>query len=888
MSVITLQIYSGSGRFESHQATPGPPVYLGSHESNRIRLLGPDIAPRHLELIYNQGEGQWYLKALSPLGRPTLNGYFLPPDDRRPLGRASLVRVGDHELRFFQPPTTRPEPSAVVSTVPAAGPPAPAVPIRSPSITPLPAQWVAAAVTRSPQDDIVPGERTTFELTLTNNGPQLAEFEIEIVNRELQYKLKTPAEIRVNAGEIRPVSLTFIPERSPGTRAGDYDLTFRVTESKHYSGHCDCTVLITILPFYEFEIDQPPFPLSKKVGWHVDEVSFNFDLKNLGNAPAKFRLAGQDLAQECTFGFVKKSSGEYLPNGAITMLEAGGPVEFQARIKPESYPIFLRKKTYPFTLSVTAQEGRQETKTLSGKIVQRPLIGWLWPVLILLLLLPVCAWLMLWPRIFIFKADGQVSGVSKQENEPLTLEWRAWPPGVDLRLEPGIGPISNEPFGARQVTVVPGQVYGIEAETFTCVLVNGLLGRSCVVTKTLNIPVTPIAPQVEPLRVSSDHVIQGEAEEVAVRVDIRDAQVAGLWVNQTPYPLATDEYRSEKTFKIAQDTSIIAVAQRHSFTVTQEIFIPAVTPTPSPTPVPELGKLNFSDTQVTAGEPLTIDYAAEGVEEVILLPDGVRYPASGTIPLNPDGSTNYSLVAVDDQGNQTVLASQQVIVESPTGTPTPTATPAAPNIAEFKTLSGRVVTGDDEDDVVTLSWIIEGEVTNVELLNKQGLSLANNLPPTSQYQVLVDEDSNLFVLVAYNGQQSDRRNVSIAVEEAVIIQFFKAEFVNNQNNVIETCYTSPKDHEEGYKQCQVISGTNKIWLKWDVEGTTDIELKQDLKGSDNIYHGVGPEDSYQLPDNNTEANNRGKYTLIAKGKSGELKRRIQFKCDDNVNLDKFC
>jgi FtsP/CotA-like multicopper oxidase with cupredoxin domain len=900
VSSFTLQIFSAGGRFQSYQLTPNKPVDLGRDEHNDIRLPGPDIAPHHLVLSYDQGQNEWYIRALSPLGAPTLDGRFLPPDDRRPIRNNSLVRVGDYELRFFQPPATRPEQRALV----AAGPLATLVAVAPTS--PVSVPRIIATVIRAPQDGVIPGEKTAFDLMLTNNGPRLADFKITIINLGFRYQLKLPAKIPLDAGESGSVSLTLIPERSSGTRAGDYDLSFRVTDPIHYPGlSCDCLTKISILPFSEFEVEQPPFPLSRKVAWYAEKIGFDFHLINRGNARAQFRLAGQDSAEECTFSFTRQPSPNHsgngqknrgeggngvLTNGAMVTVEAGDRVNYRAWVTPQSFPVFLRKKTVPFSLHVSPQKSGQPAAMLTGKIVQRPLIGWPWLVLIGLLLLPICAWLMLWPHIISFKADGQLSGVAKQENETLRIEWWAWPPGVNLRLEPDIAHISNEPVGEIEVTVVPEQTYEIHAKTLLCELTNRYLARLCRVSKKITVNVTPIAPRVEPLRVSPSQVTLGQPEAVTVSVDIRDAQVAALWVNGTPRPLPTEDYRSDQTFELAQDTTIIAVAQRNTFSVTQEIFIPAVTPTPEPTPAPELGKLIFSDTQLTAGEPLTIDYEATGVEEVLLLPDGVRYPASGSISLTPGGSTNYTLVAVDDQGNQTVLASQQVMVESPTSTPTPTPAPVAPTIVKFEPSDSRVALGgNDDDDVVTLSWTVEGEVTNIELLNKQGIPLETNLPATSDFHVQVDEDNNLFILVAYNGQQSVRKSVSIAVEKAVIIYFFRAEFINKDNEVIDTCLTSPKHHEEGYKECRVITGTNKIHLGWKVEGATEVRLEQDLDGSANdSSQRVDLEGSYKLPDGNTSANDRGKYTLKAKGRTGELKRKLKFVCNDDVNLDGFC
>lgn len=916
MAEYTVQIYSASGHFQSRQLPPGGPFSLGRDEQNWLTLHGPDIAPHHLELVYEPAEKKWYARALSPLGVPMLDGFFLPPGDRRELHEHSLLRVGDYELRFFRPPPTLPEQPAPAAALPAGGTPIHPVPVEAVSAASTAAQWFTAKIMRAPEDGVVPGQKAIFDLMLTNNGPRLADFKIKIIGLGFQYQLKLPARIGVNAGESGSVSLVLIPQRSSDTRAGDHRLIFRVEDPDHYPGlWCDCPTMLTILPFQAFEVEKPPFPLNRTVAWYAKKIGFDFHLRNDGNAPARFQLVGQDATEECHLGFTRQSSQNYpsrgegeereLINGATVTVEAGDRVKYRAWVKPQSFPIFLRKKTLPFSLHVSPQAGGQPAPPLTGKIVQRPLIGWPWLALLALLLLPLCAWLMLWPHIIAFKADGQLNGVVKQENETLSLEWSAWPPGVNLRLEPNLGLVGNERVGNLQVTAVPDQTYEIHAETLLCELTNRYLARLCVVNKTITINVTPIAPRVEPLRVSPSQVTLGQPEKVMVSVDIRDAQVATLLVNGSPRPLATEQYRGDQTIEVAQDTTILVVAQRNSFSVTQEIYIPAVTPTPEPTPVPELGKLIFSDTQLSAGEPLTIDYETTGVEEVLLLPDGIRYPASGTISVTPGGSTNYTLVAVDDQGNQTLLASQQVIVESPTSTPTPTAAPVAPRIVEFLASETDILitTGgnDDDDDergVVTLSWNVEGETTNIELLNKTGVVIQNNLPNISRLDVPVSEDDTQFVLVAYNNSQESRKPVLLNIDEVAkpIIYSFSATLSNDYKFTSSGCGTTEKNAE--HRLVCVITPTATtspiiftqpatITFAWQ----TDNADKVFIDDTDKIQGTQKPEGTALVtykPSLTSTLDSRGhKFTLIAQNEAGETKRKIRI-CYWQASLPSEC
>ena len=309
MAEYTVQIYSASGHFQSRQLPPGGPFSLGRDEQNWLTLHGPDIAPHHLELVYEPAEKKWYARALSPLGVPMLDGFFLPPGDRRELHEHSLLRVGDYELRFFRPPHTLPELPTPAAALPAGRTPIHPGPGGAANPAAAPTQWIMARIIRAPEDGVVPGQTATFDLMLTNNGPRLADFKIKIIGLGFQYQLKLPAEIGVNAGESRSASLALIPQRSSDTRAGDHKLIFRVEDRVHYSGlWYDCPTTLTILPFQAFEVEKPPFPLNRTVAWYAEKIDFDFYLRNDGNAPARFQLVGQDAAKECHLGFIRQSS----------------------------------------------------------------------------------------------------------------------------------------------------------------------------------------------------------------------------------------------------------------------------------------------------------------------------------------------------------------------------------------------------------------------------------------------------------------------------------------------------------------------------------------------------------------------------------------------------
>lgn len=879
LAAIIVQISTATGEFVTREFGNQTTVHFGQNQTeNSIRLTGPNIAPTHL--VLERQVGVWRVVALTPLGTPTLNGFFLPPNSPQEVQDGAIIRVGSNELRFFYPiPPTLPETDEFHLAAPTPqyvwqlGPTLAAVPQ---------VPYIIATLDGLPSNglSVIPGETVRFTVQIINQGPQQAVFKLEIPNISQKWWSCQSAELSLFPGNPGQMTVSITPPRLPESSAGDYELQLQVW-SPHYPGHSAlCQTGLTILPYYEF-IVYKPLPWRRIVGWHVDQARFTASLENKSNVPLQVRLIGQDDDEACQFSFEPDGQALHANGDYSATIAPGQTQKMRAMVNlPRDFPIFFRRRAIPFIVTVTPQGMGLEPSRLTGKLEQNPLIGLLSFVLLTLLLLLLCAPFVLWPHILSFQVDKSVAPLPKQEGQPVTVEWWASPLVATLRLEPGVGLITNEPIGARQITVDETTTFELQAENLFSRLVSAYLFPGLEPHITRQVLVTPVPPSIAQLSVNPGQIIPGE--EVKLAVDIRDAQAATLYINGTPEPLPTDAFHSERPLTPQQDTHVIAMASKRDMVATQVITIVVVTPTSTPTAPPQVGSFSFSDTQISAGETIELTYDVKGGGQVILEPLG-PLPPNGKISLTPQESTVYTLISVDEAGQPTVLAKQEVNVASPTSTPTATPVPAAPTIVEFKSSKTQVALNEfdnDDDRTATLFWTVEGTATDIQLLNKQGVAIQTNLDRVGKMDVLVGENDNQFILIAYNGPISSRKTVFIKTIIKPKILFFKATIDPSVNDVFrdgqKTCSTSPSNEDDRRKcvlQSYNISGSTPLTftLSWKVEGATQVKLETSSSETDQAL-----ED--ELSVSTTEE--KIWYNLVVKSDMGQDRRKLII-CDQS-------
>jgi hypothetical protein len=637
-------------------------------------------------------------------------------------------------------------------------------------------------------------------------------------------------------------------------------------------------------------------------------------LVNKGNSLTHFLLEGRDDEEACNYEFKLPDSPAKLTGEVpvcVPRQEAGRSQSpgyraiIPVKVSPRPRPPFLHRRTYPFTVSVTPLEGEQTPQLLEGHLIQRPFLNPIVLLLLGLLFLCLCGSLAFWPPTYIwrFTVDDQVSPVITEAGKELPVSWWISPLVAISKIEPIIDDSNFSPGGQHIVRELSGDLvvtpesyvsgYQLEAESFLSFLIPDLKA-----TRVVKVLVTPTKPSIK-FNTDRRDVIAGEQASLSWEVQHADSLL--LLVDGTPEPIPTEAYQATRVIVPQQDAIFALEARNAGGVISNEILVAVVVPTPTPIPTAAIEQFNFSSNQLTAGEELKLDYSISGGEKVFIEPigGGVELPPDGSLSLSPQESTQYTLITENTEGTRTVLATQQVVVDAATSTPTPTATPAPPVIVEFNASKFDFILSenndddddDDGDNIVTLFWTVEGQVTDIQLANGQGTLLHSGLPPVSQIDQLVTEDNDSFTLIALNGPQSSRRSLALQVKalNKPTIFFFKAEidpgnsFSFPEGATSNTCSTAPEHHEERLKCITTtnISSTATIALSWEVEGATSITL--DPLGSQGLMGNLELEGTAEILGNNDgdNTNNKRAYTLTAKNEAGETVRKLMI-CDFDV------
>ena len=211
-----------------------------------------------------------------------------------------------------------------------------------------------------------------------------------------------------------------------------------------------------------------------------------------------------------------------------------------------------------------------------------------------------------------------------------------------------------------------------------------------------------------------------------------------------------------------EDTTYSLEASNRYGTPRAVATVVVVTPTGTPVPPPQLEFFTVNPNQIIQGEAVNLSWSVVGADSVTINPIG-PVPPQGPISHSPQETTLYTLLAVKE-GAPPINEIREVVVNVPTVTPTPTATPAAPEIVEFNASKTDLVLGDEDDKTTTLFWVVQGDVTDIQLANKNNVIIQSQLAPDSQLEVPIDEESDLFTLSAFNGDKSNRRSVTLNLQ----------------------------------------------------------------------------------------------------------------------------
>jgi hypothetical protein len=199
--------------------------------------------------------------------------------------------------------------------------------------------------------------------------------------------------------------------------------------------------------------------------------------------------------------------------------------------------------------------------------------------------------------------------------------------------------------------------------------------------------------------------------------------------------------------------------QKFGETVWVGITVPAApTPTPAPTQTPSPNIVfNANPTTITAGQPVTFDWATSNVKAVYFYHDGQNWedhgvPGVGTSVEYPPNTMNYYLRVIKTDNSVTVKT-RTITVNQPVG---------APVINQFSVDPPAITLG----QCVNILWQVSGQVSNVTLvINTVGVW--PNAPVSGSYQDCpATPGQSVYQLTAQGPGGSTQQQVTVNVSAA--------------------------------------------------------------------------------------------------------------------------
>jgi len=846
-----LEIIGPEGDVQFYDLDPNKGVTnIGRHPDNDIIIDSPNISPFHVVLDHRQrpyhvvylGEGQ----------KIRLNGQPLEAHISTDLLYWSSLEVDEHTMILIEGPSAmmggRPAPTTTTGpmTAPAVQPPttsggsvagatvplaavAVAVPqMTAPPPTPaggtsplppgtgplLPPPVPGGAVPTStapmgilvrPPDQnddyiivkledrlkVIDVEQSaTFSFMLTNGGPLVAGFRIEIQGIERSWVVVSPPHANINESDFININLTITPPRAPSSRAGMHHFAIVIT-SENYPDHvAQLGATVQINPYYEFSVRELD-PKHQTVGHNKNQFGKTaLPIINKSNTAANFRIEAVDDSRGCNFEFTVPGESANLARQAELKLEPQ-ELTIPILINPLARPfIAVGKKNYPYTVTATMLDGQQTPRTLLGQISVKPVIGpWVIILTIALILAAIVAICRPVVNSFTISSSRDDPGgltAQVQTGDPAYLHYNAsW--STELKLEAStpdtpdapedkVGFVMVTPLGDPVQKDRPQVVYTLKGSNF----ISQLLPFLAVPDRQVTLDIGPAKPGFKfwvdgSTNTATDRNITIsilEGESINLKWEILHATTASLITNGTAETLKPEEMNGGRLLTPLAETTYQLEGRNQYYPEgikSMVITVRVLKPTATPLPVPVIRRFTITPLTVTDGQTVTLEWEVENANQIKISGPGADaltdLPADkGStlfIPPMPGGiyllTGMYVVEGVEPSSKQSRPVSVTVNPK-----PTPTPVPVPPKILSFSASPQEIVKGKLTE--ITLTWSITGAFTKIDITNASGVSIVPGAGANGFVRVTVS-DSAVFNLLAVNVDQMANGAVTIKAND---------------------------------------------------------------------------------------------------------------------------
>ncbi|MBW6474115.1 MAG: Ig-like domain-containing protein, partial [Anaerolineaceae bacterium] len=574
-----------------------------------------------------------------------------------------------------------------------------------------------------------------FPFTIINGGSIVASFELKVEGVPSEWVKVVPERVNLNEGGRGRIEVHITPPRNPDSQAGDYSVLVKVGSYNYPGQFTGVRVDLTINPYYEFAVGNLS-PRTKSVSWGKNTAIAQFPITNQGNSTTNYLVMAQDDENGCKFEFQVQDDVSLVKQAEIA-LKPGEVRDLPVRISPNKrHLVRLRSKQHQYSVTTQSLNENAASRIVSGTVVSRPLFG-LFSILIALAILLISAFFILRPRIIDFNVVEDVIALG----EPAILNWKVTPFTSNLRIEG----VSEEISGSQnQVEVIPTNT----AETYTLVAGNWLsrlLRMDDVRSKPITVLAIPPSPQISTFFVDKTRIFEGD--DITIKWSVTDVEETFLTVDGVRSALSPDEFNSERTVTLRNDSLVVLEAKNDSGSQFQSEFIHAQKPTIV------IEEFTLSDTTIIRGESVTIKWKVSGIgaENVMIAPFEEVYPLEGELTFFPEASMEFVLTVKNRDLEQIKLL--------PVGVMEPGAEPQPPTVEFFKVAPEEIV----GSGAVEFSWSVSGISDRIEISSIDGVVLAG-LPAQGFMSFNVSKTTS-YVLTAFNGDLSSAAILEVKVNE---------------------------------------------------------------------------------------------------------------------------
>lgn len=739
---------------EIHNLNPEKGIInIGSHPENDVVVQDPRIMPFHVMIDLRQKP--YLVIALDPNADIEIDGQKMTEDGTMQVLDISQVSFCGYRLSLTstngeqsikQIAVLAPEDRHNFQAIPSLpeGQPFP-LPTARPEV--IETNPTAESKTFTPTSDLILVEAheqkltinveqtAIYPFTIINGGSIVASFEFKVEGVPGEWVRVFPERVNLNEGGRGRVEVHISPPRNPESRAGDYSVLVKVGSSNYPGQISGVRVDLTINPYYEFAVGNLD-PRYKSVSWSKNSAVAHYPITNQGNSTSNYLVMAQDDENGCKFEFPLDENVNLVKQAEITM-KPGEVRELPIRISPiKRHLVRLRSKQYQYSVTTQSLNESAASRIISGTLVSRPLFG-LFSILLAILFLLISAFFILRPRIIDFNVVEDVIALG----EPVILNWKVTPFTTNLRIEG----LTEEISGSQnQVSVIPANT----AETYTLVAGNWLsrlLRMDDVRSEPITVLAIPPSPQITTFFVDKNRIFEGD--DITIKWSVTDAEETFLTVDGVRSSLSPDEFNSERTVTLRNDSLVVLEAKNDSGSQFQSEFIHAQKPKIV------IEEFTLSDTTIIRGESVTIKWKVSGVgvENVMIAPFEEVYPLEGELTFFPEESMEFVLTVKNRDLEEIKLL--------PVGVLEPGAEPKPPTVEFFKVAPEEIV----GSGKVEFSWSVSGISDRIEISSIDGVVL-KDLPAQGFMSFNVSRTTS-YVLTAYNGDLSSAAILEVAVNE---------------------------------------------------------------------------------------------------------------------------